>query len=153
MKVFVTGGSGFVGSHVIAALADAGHEAITYVRDPAKLQRALALHGDPPAHVVQGTITDGQAVRRGLREADAVIHSAAVFSWDGRRADDMRRANVEGTRLVLEAAAQKVCNPIVHVSTVTVLWSHGAMASVDRPMIRSWGRARFRTRGRSVRPR
>jgi len=65
MRVLVTGGTGFVGSHSAVELARAGCEVRLLVRDPAKAARVFAPHGAAFADVVQGDVTDRAARWRG----------------------------------------------------------------------------------------
>ena len=69
MKVMVTGGTGFVGGHVVQALLDAGHEPRLLVRDPAKVERLSALFGFDTARIdsVTGDILDRAVGRHRAR--------------------------------------------------------------------------------------
>jgi len=122
MRVMVTGGSGFLGCHTIASLVEAGHEVVALAREPARLEAALAPVGVSRVEVVRGDVNDGDAVARALSGARAVIHSAGVYSLDHRRRQEMWRTNVEGTKLVLSAAIDAACDPVVYVSSVVALW-------------------------------
>ncbi|MGW0450563.1 NAD-dependent epimerase/dehydratase family protein, partial [Streptosporangium sandarakinum] len=106
MLVTVTGGTGFVGAHSIAAMVSAGHRVRMLVRDPSKVERALApLHVEPSAvDVVAGDVTDERSVAGAVRGADAVLHAASVYSFDSRLRARMRRVNERGTEVVLGAA-------------------------------------------------
>lgn len=75
-----------------------------------------------PAEVVEGDVTDSAVVASAVDGCDAVIHAANVYSYDPRRSEQMIRTNVEGTRLLLSAATEAGCDPIIHVSTAQVTW-------------------------------
>ncbi|MGH2947638.1 MAG: NAD-dependent epimerase/dehydratase family protein, partial [Solirubrobacteraceae bacterium] len=121
MRVLVTGGTGFVGSHSVKALVDAGHEVRLLVRSPERIAPALAPHGiDAPDHVV-GDVTDPDAVGRALDGCDAVIHAANIYKLDSRAAQEMLHVNPRGTELVLRGAHERGLDPIVHVSTLVAL--------------------------------
>jgi dihydroflavonol-4-reductase len=125
----VTGGTGFLGSHSVKALADAGHEVRLLVRSPARIAPALAPHGlDGVDHVV-GDVTDVASINRALDGCDAVLHTANVYTLDPRRAQEMRDVNPRGTANVLRAAHERGMDPIVHVSSNAAL-----MPSPDRPL-------------------
>ena len=120
MRVLVTGGTGFVGSHSVKALVDAGHEVRLLVRSRARMAAALQPHGiDDPEHVV-GDVTDPRAVGRALDGCEAVLHAANVYAFDSRRAREMLDVNPRGSGLVLRAAHERGLDPIVHVSSYVV---------------------------------
>jgi nucleoside-diphosphate-sugar epimerase len=119
--VVVTGGTGYLGSHSIAALARAGHRIRVLARSPGRVPAALAPLGVEKVETVAGDVTDAVAVERALEGADAVLHAASVFSMDARRADEMRSVNVRGTDIVLGSAHRLGLDPIVYVSSELAL--------------------------------
>ena len=121
MKVLVTGGTGFVGSHSVKAIADAGHDLRLLVRSPDRLAPALTPLGVRDVDHVVGDATDAEAVRRAIDGCDAVVHAAAVFSYDARDARAMQRVNERATEVVLGAARVGGLDPIVHVSSYVAL--------------------------------
>ncbi|HEX3588109.1 MAG TPA: SDR family NAD(P)-dependent oxidoreductase [Pseudonocardiaceae bacterium] len=124
MLVSVTGGTGFLGAHSVAALARAGHRVRLLVRDQSSVGRALTPLGVGAAEVdvVVGDVTDPASVDEALRGTDAVLHAASVYSFDRRRRADMLRTNELGTEHVLAAARRHVAGPVVHVSSVVALF-------------------------------
>jgi dihydroflavonol-4-reductase len=115
MKVFVTGGTGFIGGHVVRHLRDRGDEVVALVRSPDK--------GDPLREIgcdlEGGDLSDQGAVREGMRGCDAVIHGAAVYEVGipkGER-EAMYEANVLGTERVLRTALDERVPKVVYVST------------------------------------
>ncbi|MFI0366877.1 NAD-dependent epimerase/dehydratase family protein [Actinomadura sp. 1N219] len=140
MLVSVTGGTGFVGAHSVAALVRRGHRVRLLVRDEGKAERALAPLGVDLGAVATtvGDVTDAAAVDGAVRGADAVLHAASVYSFDSRRRAEMRRVNERGTEVVLDAARRHGAGQIVHVSTFGALspttWRIvGVDAPVGRP--------------------
>lgn len=99
MKAFVTGGTGFVGSHLVDALLARGDDVTCLVRTPAKLMRLFP--NDPP-HLVQGDLNNEQAILTGLEGADIVYHVAGATA--ARDRNEFFAINAEGTRLVADAA-------------------------------------------------
>jgi dihydroflavonol-4-reductase len=134
--VVVTGGTGYVGSHAIAALARAGHRIRVLARSPDKVSAALAPLGVHEVEPVTGDVTEPAAVERALDGADAVLHAASVFSMDARRADEMRSVNVRGTDIVLGSAYRLGLDPIVYVSSELALLppAEGEVLTADSPV-------------------
>jgi nucleoside-diphosphate-sugar epimerase len=123
MKVFVTGGSGFVGGHVIEALR-AGHEVRAMARSEASVRAVEALG----ATAVGSSLDHVEAEH--LAGCDAVVHAAAyVEDWGPEAAYE--RANVEGTRRILAAARAAEVRRFVHVSTNATMFDGTAMLGVD----------------------
>jgi nucleoside-diphosphate-sugar epimerase len=137
VKVLVTGGTGLVGSHAVAALAERGHELKLLVRRPDRIGPALDPLGVPhPEHVV-GDVTDPIAVERAMEGCDAVFHGAAVYSLDSRDAERIRRTNVPAARTVLWTASRLGMDPIVYVSSFTALFPpNGRLLAPDSPVSR-----------------
>jgi dihydroflavonol-4-reductase len=134
--VLVTGGTGYLGSHAIAALVNAGHEIRVLARSPDRVPAALAPLGVDQVETETGDVTDPLAVERALEGADAVLHAASVFSMDPRRADEMRSVNVRGTDVVLGTAHRLGLDPIVYVSSELALLppAHGEVLTPDSPV-------------------
>jgi len=125
VKILVTGGTGFIGSHTAKALADAGHEIRLLVRSPEKAKRVFeALGAEPPACVV-GDVTDEASVAAALAGCDGVFHSAALVALDASRAATVARTNLEGTRHVLGLAHRRGLPHLVYVSSTAALFDPG----------------------------
>ncbi|HTP00109.1 MAG TPA: NAD-dependent epimerase/dehydratase family protein [Anaerolineales bacterium] len=123
-KVFVTGASGFIGSHLIPKLVERGYEAVCLVREP---ERAAGLTSQG-ARLVKGDLTSADAIRGAMEGADAVFHLAGWYAVGVRDAQRMQAINVEGARTVLEMAAELGVPKILHTSTVGVFGNtHGQL--------------------------
>ena len=133
MRVLVTGGTGFVGSHAAAALVRAGHDVRLLARRPEQVPVTFAPHRVETGDVVRGDVLDEQAVAGAVRGCDAVVHAAAVFSLDRRDAATMTATNERATRTVLGAAVDAGCDPVVHVSSTVALVRHGG-TTPDLPL-------------------
>lgn len=136
MFVVVTGGTGFVGSHAVAALIGAGHRVRVMARSPSGVDRALAPLGVGDVETVSGDLADAAGVERALDGCDAVVHAASVFSFDARRAGEMRELNARGTEIVLDAAHRLGLDPIVFVSSELGFLppSDGAVLTAESPV-------------------
>jgi nucleoside-diphosphate-sugar epimerase len=124
MKVFVTGGTGFIGGHVVRALRARGDEVRALVRSPEKASELKALG----CEVIQGTLGDPAAIRDGMEGCDAAIHGAAVYEVGIPKSEHraMYEANVVGTENVLSAALDAKLERVVYISTVAVFGNtHG----------------------------
>jgi nucleoside-diphosphate-sugar epimerase len=115
VKAFVTGATGFVGSHLVEALLADGHEVACLVRDPAKRAR---LFPDAPIHDIPGDLHDADALRRGCADADVVYHAAALTAARSRA--EFFDINVAGTQRMLHAASDTGAPRFIHVSSVAV---------------------------------
>lgn len=112
MTVFLTGATGFVGSYVLQALADAGHEAVCLMRDPGD---SLRVTGDAVRRV-EGDITDAGSLEGLLDGCDAVIHLVGIIEEHPRRGVTFERIHVDGTRNVVEAAVDAGIERFIHMS-------------------------------------
>ncbi len=116
MRVFLTGGTGLIGSHTAGLLVHEGHEVVALCRRGADTAFLESLG----CALVAGDVTDDRAFLEPLvRGCSHMVHGAAlVYSGGGWPA--IRRVNVEGTRNVLEAAAGAAVTHVVHFSSVAV---------------------------------
>ena len=121
MRILVTGGTGFVGSHATAALVARGHDIRLLVRSPDRIAPAFEPHGIGELPYAVGDVTEPDAVSAAMANCDAVLHAASVYSLDIRQAQTVRRVNVAGTEAVLSAAGDNHLDPIVYISTVLAL--------------------------------
>jgi nucleoside-diphosphate-sugar epimerase len=124
MKVFVTGGTGFIGKRVVQKLIERGHQVKALVRSQHAAAEMLAMGAQP----VWGDITASESMHDAIRGSGAVFHLAA---WYKIGAKDTRKAeliNVQGTQNVLELAYHLKVPRILYTSTVAVYGNtHGAM--------------------------
>jgi uncharacterized protein YbjT (DUF2867 family) len=105
VKVLVTGGTGFVGPHVVRAIQDAGHDV-----------RALVRKGSVPGtEAAQGDMTDAESLRRAVQGVDAVVHLVAIRQG---REEQFQRIMVDGTRDLLAAARDAGAGRFVHMSAL-----------------------------------
>jgi dihydroflavonol-4-reductase len=116
VRVFVTGGTGFIGGHVIAKLRERGDEVRALVRNPEKGRKLEGLG----CELMSGDLSDEAVIRAGLEGCDAAIHGAAIYEVGIPARDHarMHEANVEGTERVLRAALEAKTPKVVYISTV-----------------------------------
>ena len=118
MKVFVTGGTGFIGGTVVGQLRERGDEVVCLVRSPEKAAKLTALG----AQLVNGDLSDAEAMRTGMEGCDAVVHAAAMYKVGipAKEHPAMWGANVAGTERVMKAALEAKIPKVVYVSTCGV---------------------------------
>ena len=154
MKVLVTGGTGFVGSHTVRTLLADGHEVRVLARTPSKVAPLMEKMGVDPdiVEVVAGDITDVESVEAAVAGCDAVVHAAAVVATDPTADAAMEATNLAGATNVLGAAVAAGCDrsstsrrslrsfrsrPIL--SPPTIRWSGAPTPTVaPRPPATGW---------------
>lgn len=121
-RVLVTGGRGFLGSHVVRALIDRGHDVRVFShsgRDD--------VFGEQPGETFRGDIRDAGAVRDAVRGMHRAVHLVSNFRKGGSDEADAHDVNVQGTKNVLEAAYDEGLHRVVHCSTIGV---HGDVKEI-----------------------
>jgi dihydroflavonol-4-reductase len=116
MKTFVTGGTGFIGTHVVRKLREKGHELHCLVR---KTSDVTALQ-EMGASLIRGDVTDKESVLSGVSGCEWVVNLANLFEFWVRDRRAYHAVNVEGTRNVMEAARSAGVSKVIHVSTLAV---------------------------------
>jgi dihydroflavonol-4-reductase len=117
MKVLLTGATGFLGSEIARELVRQGHALRVLRRATSKLDGLAGLAYDS----VVGDILDADSVERALDGVDALIHTAANTSAKPRDLELVRRVNVEGTRIVMAAAARRPGLRVVYTSSTAAV--------------------------------
>jgi len=127
VKVFVTGGTGFIGGEVVRQLRARGDDVVCLARSPEKAARVVELG----CQVVSGDLGDEAAIRQGMEGCDAVVHAAAIYEVgiSAKQRPAMYDANVRGTERVLRAALEAKIPKVVYVSTV------GAFGNTHREVV------------------
>ncbi len=146
MLAFVTGATGFVGSHVARALAAQGADLRLLVRSGSDLRNIRELQ----AEQVTGDLRDASSLKKAVAGCDVVFHVAADYRLWVRDPDQMYRSNVEGTKAILEAARESKVRRVVYTSSVATMGfqSNGHLATEESPvslanMIGPYKRSKF----------
>ena len=146
MLAFVTGATGFVGSHVVRALLAQGASLRLLVRASSNLRNIESL----PAERVIGDLRDPASLDKAISGCEVVFHVAADYRLWVRDPDQMYRANVDGTKAVLEAARKNSVRRVVYTSSVATMGftGNGHLADEDSPvslgnMIGPYKRSKF----------
>ncbi len=127
MTVLVTGATGFVGSAVLRALLDAGQAARALVRAGSDRRNLEGLD----VETVEGELGDAASLARAVAGCEALYHVAADYRLWVPEPATIYRANVEGTRALMRAAAEAGVARIVYTSSVAVLGLHADGAPAD----------------------
>jgi nucleoside-diphosphate-sugar epimerase len=122
--ILVTGGGGFLGGAIARRLAGRGDRVRSLSRGDYPALRALGIE------TIQGDIADAEAVNQAVDGVDLVIHVAAKAGVWGP-AEDYQRANVQGTRNVLDACRRAGVARLVHTSSPSVVFDGRDMEGVD----------------------
>ncbi|MFQ3582987.1 MAG: hopanoid-associated sugar epimerase [Chloracidobacterium sp.] len=117
MKVFLTGGTGFVGASVLRELLSGGAEVRALARRNGDRRNLEGLVFD----LVEGDLDDPALLTRAMEGCEWVFHVAAHYSLLRRDRDAIYRANVEGTRHILQAARAAGVKRVVHTSSVAAI--------------------------------
>ncbi|PXA85147.1 NAD-dependent dehydratase [Nostoc sp. 3335mG] len=129
--ILITGVSGFVGAAVAKAFAADGWQVKGLARASSPATNLEGFPGD----IVRGDMMDPAAMARALEGCDALAHVAADYRLWARDPEEIVRHNLEGTRVVMEAALAAGCRRIVYTSSVaTIAPLPGGAAGEDRPL-------------------
>jgi len=131
MLAFVTGATGFVGSHVARALAENGADLRLLVRANSNLKNVQDLKAD----LFTGDLRDPASLEKGIAGCDAIFHVAADYRLWVRDPDEMYRANVECTRAILAAARINKVRRVVYTSSVATMgFTQSSLADENSPV-------------------
>jgi len=139
MRVLVTGGTGFIGTHTVRALLAAGHDVKLLVRNEEKARRLWADEPRALEDLVVGKITSGPATVDALRDCDGLIHTAAPVTLGVSRAEAKRAAseNRRSVKLLIERAVEDGLEHVVHLSTTALFDTTGLeIADETTPIVR-----------------
>jgi dihydroflavonol-4-reductase len=146
MKTFLTGATGFLGSHVARVLAEQGADLRLLVRSTSNLKNLEGVK----AETATGDLRDAASLQKAISGCDTVFHVAADYRLWLRDPQEMYRSNVNGTRAILEAAQQNGVSRVVYTSSVATMGftANGHPADEDSPvslsdMIGHYKRSKF----------
>ena len=127
MKIFITGGTGFIGSRLTEKLASQGHEVLLLLRDPS---RAVSFGSDRVKYIA-GDIFDKETLIKGMTGCDWVFHMAAFTRPSSEDQSLPYKTNVTGTINVLDAATVCKVKKVVLTSTGGTMGCSGNMNTVS----------------------
>ena len=146
MKCFVTGATGFLGSHVARQLLAAGAELRLLMRPTSRLDNIA----DLPAERVVGDLRDAESLRKGMSDCEYVFHVAADYRLWARNGQELYESNVDGTKNILQAARDSGVRRVIYTSSVATMGfgNNGHLTDEQSPvnldnMIGDYKRSKF----------
>jgi dihydroflavonol-4-reductase len=146
MKCFVTGATGFLGSHVARRLLSGGADLRLLVRPTSRMDNIA----DLSAERITGDLGDLESLKRGMSGCEFVFHVAADYRLWAVHGQELYRSNVEGTRNILQAARDSGVRRVVYTSSVATMGfgNNGGMTDENTPvalsnMIGDYKRSKF----------
>ncbi len=146
MKCFVTGATGFLGSHVARQLLARGADLRLLVRATSRTDNIA----DLPAERVVGDLRDSASLKKGMSGCECVFHVAADYRLWTRNGQELYDSNVEGTRNVLQAARDTGVRRVIYTSSVATMGfgNNGRLTDESTPvtianMIGDYKRSKF----------
>jgi dihydroflavonol-4-reductase len=113
MRIFITGGTGFIGTHLVSRLSETDHQVTCLVRKSSN----TAVIAGPRVELVIGDVTDIDSLRKSIKNHDCVVNLANLYSFWERDRSVYHKVNVDGTRNVMESCLEAGIAKVVHVST------------------------------------
>lgn len=132
MTTLVTGGTGFVGSHLVRVLLKRGHDVRCLVRPTSRFDNLKGLSIEPAC----GDLRDLETLKQAAKGCDVVYHCAADYRLWSKDPAEIYASNVDGTRNVMQAAFDRGARRVVYTSTVGCLGLNhdGTPANEDTPV-------------------
>lgn len=127
MRAVITGGTGFLGSHLINQLIKKGYEIACLSRGATDTSYIESI-GVP---IIQANITDRENIEKNIKEGDVVFHIAAILGAAKTSAEKYNEINIKGTINVLEAAIKKKAGSFIFISSLAAM---GPVGSIEKPM-------------------
>lgn len=129
-KIFVTGGSGFVGQHLIPMLIEQGYEVNALARSAKAVQKVEELG----ATAIKGDLNDAKALASGVRGCSSVFHLAASVDFFASE-KQLQKLHVEATALLLSAAKDANVNKFIYLSAASVIMNGKPITNADETFI------------------
>jgi dihydroflavonol-4-reductase len=146
MKIFVTGATGFLGSHVARQLLAMGADLRLLVRPSSRTDNIA----DLPVERVLGDLRDPESLKNGMAGCEFVFHVAADYRLWARHGQELYDSNVEGTRNVIQAARDTGVRRVIYTSSVATMGfgNNGRLTDESTPvtisnMIGDYKRSKF----------
>lgn len=116
MKIFITGGTGFIGKFTTELLSKTNHQLKVLVRKTSNSSSLKKLN----VTIVEGDLKDKKSLLEGMKDCDSVINIAAHYTFWEPDNKIYSTVNIEGTRNVMECALESNIKKIIHISTAGI---------------------------------
>lgn len=138
LKILVTGGTGFVGSHVCRQLLAAGHSVRLLVRNSDRAAAYYRQFNEGIPELVVGDVTDLASVQAAMVDCDGVVHAAAATPMHAGSNEQLMAVNVGGVKHVVDSALAQGIGHIVCISSITAIFNEDpARVTADAPLAKS----------------
>ena len=127
MRAVITGGTGFLGSHLINQLIKKGYDIACLSRGTTDTSYIESIG----VTIIQANITDRENIEKNIKEGDVVFHIAAILGAAKTSAEKYNEINIKGTINVLESAIKKKARSFIFISSFTAM---GPVGSIEKPM-------------------
>ena len=121
MKALVTGGTGFIGAHVVRVLVKKGYEVRALVRPTSRTENLQGL----PIQTVFGDLRDKDSLNKALQGCDVLYHVAADYRLWSKNPQELYESNVGGTENILQSALEEKVQKVVYTSSVGTMGNIG----------------------------
>jgi dihydroflavonol-4-reductase len=133
-RILITGGTGFVGSHVCRQLLTAGFDVRLLVRDAGKANAYYSELGEGVPELAVGDVTDIASVKAALTGCEGVVHAAAATPMQIGSVEQLFAVNVGGVKNVVDSALALGIERIVCISSITAIFNEDASkVTADAP--------------------
>jgi dihydroflavonol-4-reductase len=119
MKIFITGGTGFIGRHTVKLLTNTNHQLVLLARNSSDTSFLSEL-SNKNVTLIEGNLTDEESLLKGMKGCDAVINIAAQYSFWEPDKKVYSEVNIKGMQNVMECSLKSGIKKIVHISTAGV---------------------------------
>ena len=116
MKIFITGGTGFIGKHLVRRLSQTEHKLFCLARETSDITSLKEVG----ANIFIGDVTDRDSILKGMKECDWVVHLASSFVLWHSNKKIFPEVNITGTQNVMECVLQTGISKVVYVSTAAI---------------------------------
>ncbi|MBU4501855.1 MAG: SDR family NAD(P)-dependent oxidoreductase, partial [Nanoarchaeota archaeon] len=119
-RIFITGGTGFIGSHLVDKLVEEGYPLTVFSRESSSIRFIESHIKKGKVRLIRGDIENKEEITKAMKDCEILMHNAAMVG-DWGKFEDFYKANVKGTENILEAARKNKIKKIIFTSSNAVL--------------------------------